>query len=67
MLDCFNKKLCDYSECDLLTLNTLITKEITCRVKDADTLNMLSNLLASIAANLQMTANQRSLCQKDKN
>ena len=63
---CFKKKLCDYTECDLLALNTLITKEIMTSIKDADTLNMLGDLFSSIGANLLMASNQRSKCEKIK-
>ena len=64
MLDCFNKKLCDYTECDLLALNTLITKEIMTRVKDVDTLDRLGDLFSAIGANLTMAANHREKCTK---
>ncbi|MCL2861973.1 MAG: hypothetical protein FWE22_06150 [Firmicutes bacterium] len=66
MLNCFNKKLCDITECDLLALNTLVTKQIMDSVKDADTLNMLGDLFSSIGANLLMVSNQRSICSKSQ-
>jgi len=66
MLNCFNKELCDFTECDLLALNTLITKEITRAVKDADTLNMIGDLFSSIGANILMASNQRSICSKSQ-
>ncbi|MCL2255743.1 MAG: hypothetical protein FWC11_02675 [Firmicutes bacterium] len=65
MLNCL--KLCDITECDLLALNTLITKEIMKSIKDADTLNMIGDLLSSIGANLLMASNQRSKCQNKSN
>jgi len=67
MLNCFFDSLVDISECDLLTLNTLITKEIMQRIKDADTLNMVGDLLSSVGANLNMISNQRQYIETAKN
>lgn len=64
MIECSNKKLCDFSETDLLTLSAVITKEISKVVKDIDVLNMVSNLASSIGANLTLVADQRETCAK---
>jgi len=58
------RKLCDYSECDLLALTTLITKEIAKVVKDIDTLSMIGDLINSIGTNITLLAGQRDRCAK---
>jgi len=64
-MDFSKKKLCDYTECDLLALATLVTKEISKVVKDIDTLNMVGDLITSIGASVTLLANQRDRCAKD--
>jgi len=58
------KKLCDYSECDLLALATLVTKEIAKVVKDIDTLSMIGDLISTIGENVTLLAGQRDRCAK---
>ena len=61
-MKCRDKKLCDFSESDLLALVTLITKEISKVVTDIDTLNMVGDIATSIGANVTLLANQRDRC-----
>ena len=59
-----NKNLCDYTECDLLVLTTLITKEIARVIKDTDTLSMIGDLMSSIGDNVTLLAGRRERCTK---
>jgi len=59
-----SKKLCDYTECDLLAITALVTKEIAKTVKDVDTLGLLGDLVSSVGANLTLLAGQRDRCAK---
>jgi len=64
-MDCNkNKKLCDYTENDLLALTMLVTKEIAKAVKDIDTLSMIGDLISSIGDNVTLLAGQRDRCAK---
>ena len=63
-LVCKDKKLCDFSEADLLALTAVITKEISKIVKDIDTLSMLGDLISSIGQSVTMLAGQRDRCAK---
>lgn|GEM_PF-1625124 len=63
MIGC-DKKLCDFSECDLLVLSTSLTREISKIVSDVDTLSMLADLFSSIGDNLTLVAGQRERCAK---
>ncbi|MCL2556642.1 MAG: hypothetical protein FWE03_06500 [Firmicutes bacterium] len=65
MLNCFNFNLCNLTECDVLSLNTLITREIMCKVKDTDSLNLLGDLFSAIGANLNMLANRRQYLEEN--
>ena len=64
MGNCADKKLCDYSECDLLALSTVITKEIAKHVKDIDTLGMIGDLITSVGGSVTLLAGQRDRCAK---
>jgi len=56
--------LCDFSECDLLALSAVITKEIAATVKDIDTFSMLADLFTSVGDNMTLLANQRERCAR---
>ena len=62
MVCCKDKKLCDFSECDLLALSTILTKEIINIIKDSDILCMVADFLSSLASNVALAANQRARC-----
>jgi len=64
MINCNNKALCDFSECDLLALTTLITKEIAKIIEDVDTLAMIADLFTAVGDNLTLLAGQRERCAK---
>ena len=57
-------KLCDFSECDLLALSTILTKEIAAIVTDVDTFSMLADLLVSVGDNMTLLAAQRERCAR---
>jgi len=59
MLDILNKNLADYTECELLTLSTMLSSQILCAIKDIDTLNSLANLITAVGTNLTLAATQR--------
>ena len=63
-MECINKKLCDFSECDLLALTTLITKEIAKVVKDIDTLSLVGDIITAIGGNITVLSGQRDRCAK---
>ncbi|MCL2228725.1 MAG: hypothetical protein FWC00_02730 [Firmicutes bacterium] len=58
------ENLCDFSECDLLALSTLLTKEIAAVVKDIDTFSLLADLFVSIGDNMTLLAGQRERSNK---
>ena len=66
MFEGFNKKLCDFTECDLLALSMLVTREIAKIIDDVDTLSLVADLVTSIGDNLTLLAGQRERCQAAK-
>ena len=53
---------CDFSECDVLALSALATREISKIIKDADALSMVADMFSSIGDNLTLVAGQRARC-----
>ncbi|MCL2846545.1 MAG: hypothetical protein FWE38_02530 [Firmicutes bacterium] len=64
-MTCKPKQLCDFSECDLLAITTIITREIAKAVKDIDVLNAVGDIVTAVGANITVLANQRDRCAKD--
>jgi len=60
-MDC-KKNICDFSECDLLALSALITKELAATVTDADTFDALGDLFTAVGAGMTLMSNQRIRC-----
>jgi len=58
--------ICDITECDVLAISTMVAKQISCSVKDADTLAFWADLITATGETLGMLAGQRARLENCK-